>query len=190
MGELKRLFLVRHCESRYIASGEASVDSPLSDDGLADAERLSERLASEKCDVALTSLMVRARQTAAAIVPSGIPVFANPALNEYPLDDEGKGIESTSSGLSRSMGFLYRYSPYFESVMVVAHNSILTTMLCATLNAPWPRGHGPAFETPGTVRVLEFDWERGDTVWNEVAAFEPSGNSLRPWFEVVANAPR
>jgi broad specificity phosphatase PhoE len=185
---LRHLYLVRHCETRFIAHGEASVDSPLSDQGLLDAQLLRQQLVQLPFDLTLTSVFQRARQTAAAITPDGAPIHASPALNEYPLDDCGKGMESSASGLARIATCLYAYSPHYTAIAVVAHNSILTTLLTSLLNAPWSNHEVAAFEIPGTCRVLRFDWKAGDTVWRELDAFTPDGTSLPSWPTLLADA--
>jgi broad specificity phosphatase PhoE len=187
---MRQLYLIRHCESRFIAHGEASLDSPLSEAGVRQAEQLRVRLTGLPLELTLTSLLRRARETAEAIAPEGVPIYASPALNEYPLDDAGSGMESAASGLARSARFLHSFSPYHRAIAVVTHNSILTTLLTSILNLPWPNVDVGAFETPGTCRVLRFDWDLGDTVWRELEAFEPSGTRLRRWQEVIGDEPQ
>ncbi len=59
-----RLFLVRHTEA---VSGEPDALRPLSDAGRTAARALGERLAAEQPSAVLTSPLLRARETAAAI---------------------------------------------------------------------------------------------------------------------------
>jgi phosphohistidine phosphatase len=59
-----RLFVVRHAEA---APGEPDELRPLTDAGRAVARALGERLAGEQVDAVLSSPLLRARETAAAI---------------------------------------------------------------------------------------------------------------------------
>jgi 2,3-bisphosphoglycerate-dependent phosphoglycerate mutase len=64
MGEL---LLIRHAETDFNRQlrFQGHVDAPLNANGLAQAERLAERLADEPIDLLVTSDLLRARQTAA-----------------------------------------------------------------------------------------------------------------------------
>jgi broad specificity phosphatase PhoE len=184
---LRHLYLVRHCETRSVAHCASSLDPPLSEDGLRDAQLLGERLAGLPLELTLTSVLRRARDTAAAITPEGTPIYSSPALNEYPLDDDGKGMETAASGLARIASFLFAYSPHHEAIAVVAHNSILTTLLTSVLNAPWPDANVGAFEAFGTCRLLRFDWKAGDVIWRELDAFTPDGAAVSRWPTLTAD---
>lgn len=64
-----RLYLVRHAESTWNAEGrvQGQADPPLSERGLAQAERLAERFRGEPIDALYSSPLERARQTAERI---------------------------------------------------------------------------------------------------------------------------
>ncbi len=64
-----RLYLVRHAESTWNAEGrvQGHADPPLSERGLAQAERLAERFRGEPIDALYSSPLERARQTAERI---------------------------------------------------------------------------------------------------------------------------
>jgi broad specificity phosphatase PhoE len=173
--EMKRLYLIRHGESRELAGEEPPAprnDSPLSLHGQAQAERLAVFIRPQPLDLILTSLFQRAQQTAAGLNEGrGVPVLASMALNEYFLRDNGQGGETTEQGLARSMSFLYQFSPYHEHIAVVSHNAILATLLRSLLNLPFDEARD--FGLPGTCRVLRYDWSLGDQNWRQVDQFIP-----------------
>ena len=74
-----RLFLVRHAHS---APGEPDSLRPLSAEGREQARVLAERLAPAAPDAVLTSPLLRARETAAAIArAAGVDAFSDERLN-------------------------------------------------------------------------------------------------------------
>jgi broad specificity phosphatase PhoE len=173
---MKQLYLIRHCETKELAGEEASYprnDSLLSARGLTQAQSLADFLRGSPIDLILSSLFQRSQQTAAFLKGErAIPVFSSMALNEYFLRDDFRGVESTDEGLVRSVGFLNQFRPYFDYIVVVGHNSILSTMLMSLLNMPYDLGKG-AFERVGTCRILRYDWTQGDDNWKEVDVFIP-----------------
>lgn len=62
------IVLVRHGEPEWVRDGVNIVDPPLTERGLAQAERLAQVLSKETFDEVLVSPLVRARQTAAPIL--------------------------------------------------------------------------------------------------------------------------
>ena len=176
LASVKQLYLIRHCETRELAGEEAAHprnDSPLTAAGLRQAERLADYLRAEPIDLILTSLFERSQKTAAALNRGrGAPVFQSMTLNEYFLRDDYGGVETTEQGAARALTFLYQFSPYFEHVAVVAHNSILSTVLAAVLNLPFDEGK-EAFGRAGTCRLLRYDHARGDQNWRQVDCFIP-----------------
>jgi broad specificity phosphatase PhoE len=173
---MKQLYLVRHCETLELAGEEPAMprgDSPLSPKGVAQARAVAERLAAWPLDLVLTSLYLRAVQTA-RIVAEGrqAPVHASLALNEFLLRDDHEGVETVEQGLVRSLGFLNQFRPYHEHVMVVGHNSILSVLRMSLLNAPYDANH-QYFADPGRCCILRYAWERGDQNWREIESFAP-----------------
>lgn len=173
---MKQLYLIRHCETKEIAGEEtahARNDSPLSRAGQEQAERLRLYLSDKPVDLFLTSLFLRSQQTA-AILNDGrkIPVFSAMALNEYFLRDDFQGVETIDQGLARSVGFLNQFRPFYESIAIVGHNSILKTILMSLLNMPFELGQ-ETFDLPGTCRTLRYDWHKGDQNWRETDLFIP-----------------
>ncbi len=173
---MKQLYLVRHCETKELA-GEEIVhprsDSPLSAEGLRQAERLSAYLRPMPINLFLTSIFERSQQTAAVLNRErNVPVFSSILLNEYFLRDDFQGVETTEQGLVRSIGFLNQFRPYFDYITVVGHNSILSTILMSLLNMPFDKGK-EAFSLAGTCRIIRYDWTQDDQNWKEIDLFVP-----------------
>jgi broad specificity phosphatase PhoE len=179
-GEMKLLYLIRHCDTREPDAENAPVarhDLPLSTVGRRQADQLATYLREVPLDLILTSLYQRAQETAATINQErGLPVFASMALNEYFLSDDGRGVESSEQGLARSLGFLLQFSPYYEHIAVVAHNSILSTLRMSVLNLPFSESR-EAFPVPGTCYILRYDASQGDQNWRGIATFVPGTSS-------------
>ncbi len=174
--EMKYLYLIRHCETRELAGEEPPHprnDSPLSQHGLHQAERLATFLRAHPIDLILTSLFQRAQATATLINHGrGVPIFASMALNEYFLRDTGRGVEGAEQGLVRSIGYLHQFSPYYAHIAVISHSSILATLLMSILNLPFSEGKN-AFQRPGTCYILRYDYAQGDENWRQIDSFTP-----------------
>ena len=174
---MKRLLLVRHCESQALA-GEVPAhvrdDSRLSGRGLRQAEQVAARWSDQPLDLVLASPFLRAQQTAQVLAQShNAPVFSSTALAEYLLRDDEAGVERVEHGVARALGFILPFHPFYECAAVVAHNGILTTLLAALLNAPFEEVRD-VFQEPGASRLLRYDWERhGDQNWRIVESFTP-----------------
>ncbi len=109
-----RLYLIRHAESVWNAQDrvQGHGDSPLTDAGLAQAQRLGHRMAS--CDIGelYSSPLARALQTAQAVSrAAGVKVVTRPALREIFLGAwEGKTPAEVNAGFQN--GFeLWRSRP-------------------------------------------------------------------------------
>ncbi len=78
-----RVTLVRHGTTGWNDTGryQGWSDTPLSEGGRAEAERLRGRLAGERWDRVMSSDLLRARETAEIAVP-GVPVETDPRLRE------------------------------------------------------------------------------------------------------------
>lgn len=102
-----KFYVVRHCSTRYseekIYCG--NTDAPLSEAGLKEAERLTETAKGYHIDLVLASPLMRARDTARAIVGNrDIPILYDERLKERNFGDfEGKSVE-------RPEGKVFRYS--------------------------------------------------------------------------------
>lgn len=173
---MKQLYLIRHGESKEI-SGETEPhprnDAALSAAGIGQAEQLAAFFAGKPVDLILTSLFRRAEETAGILKRArNAPVVSAMALNEYFMRDDYSGAETTEHGAARSMSFLYQFSPYFENIALVAHNSILATMYRELLNLPFDCCR-ESFESPGTCRALRYDYTQGDQNWRETESFIP-----------------
>ena len=173
---MKQLYLVRHCETKELAGEEAAHsrnDSTLSANGLRQAGCLADYLRPCRIDLFLTSVFERSQQTAEILNKErNVPVFSSMALNEYFLRDDFAGVETTEQGLVRSIGFLNQFRPFFDSIAVVGHNSILSTILMSLLNKPFSTGK-EAFNRVGTCRALRYDSAQGDEHWREIDCFVP-----------------
>lgn len=174
---LERLILLRHSETRALAGMEPNTprnDSALSPRGIAQAEQAAAHLAAAPIDLILCSLFQRTQATAAILNQTrGVPVFASMALNEYFLRDDGSGVENVEQGLARSLGFVQQFSPYYRTIAVVGHASILATLLMGVGNLPYPEWKN-AFDIPSTCITLRFDPDLGDTQWRIVDRWVPS----------------
>lgn len=77
------IVLIRHGEPEWIRDGLNVVNPPLTQRGRQQAERLAERLASERFDEVLVSPLVRARETAAPLLEAlGRSEIVDPWLEE------------------------------------------------------------------------------------------------------------
>jgi broad specificity phosphatase PhoE len=174
---LRHLILLRHPETRALAGLEPNTprnDSALSPRGIAQAEQAAAHLAATTIDLILCSLFQRTQATAAILNQTrGVPVYASMALNEFFLRDDGSGVENIEQGLARSLGFVQQFSPYYGTIAVVGHSSILATLLMGIGNLPYTDWHG-AFALPGTCITLRFDPDLGDTQWRVVDRWVPS----------------
>src|SRR5688500_8024754 len=108
------LYLIRHCESRVIAGLEPDLprnDSVLSEQGHLQAQRLSVQLQPYPITLFLTSLALRAQQTAVHLNQERkVLLFSAMALNGYFLRDNGEGVETVSQALARSCGLIAQFN--------------------------------------------------------------------------------
>ena len=117
-----KIYVVRHCSTRYseekIYCG--NTDAPLSEAGRIEAERLAEAMKDRHIDLVLASPLMRARDTASAIVgDKNIPVLYDDRLKERNFGDfEGTSVEGTEGKKCR-YSFAIKY-PSGESNLQVA----------------------------------------------------------------------
>ena len=117
-----KIYVVRHCSTRYseekIYCG--NTDAPLSEAGLTEAKRLAETMRGYHFDLVLASPLLRARDTAKALVGDrDIPVFYDDRLKERNFGDfEGTSVEGTE-GKECRYSFAIKY-PNGESNLQVA----------------------------------------------------------------------
>jgi broad specificity phosphatase PhoE len=168
------LYLIRHCQVSLVPEAtHPRHDVSLSRRGTEQAEALAKFLSGKPIDLILTSLFKRAQETADAIrADRVVPVFSSIALNEYQLRDDHSGVETTDQAMVRSLGYLYQFAPYYDSIAVVAHNAILSTIRMRLMNLPFESA-ADAFAADGACRILRYDWQRGDQNWGEEEFFAP-----------------
>lgn len=120
-----RLFVARHGQTTWNAQDRVlgRTDLPLTEEGLRQAAVLAQKAAALQLDMIITSPMLRARQTAAAVgETTGLPVQVDQRLIEQ---DYGifEGVSRFDEGfLANKRQFAVRY-PGGESMMDVAYRT-------------------------------------------------------------------
>ena len=118
-----KIYVVRHCSTRYseekIYCG--NTDAPLSEAGQQEAKRLAEAVKGYHIDLVLTSPLIRARDTASAIVgDKNIPILYDDRLKERDFGDfEGTGVERTEGKICR-YSFAIKYPSGESNLQVTA----------------------------------------------------------------------
>ena len=118
-----KIYVVRHCSTEYsekkIYCG--NTDAPLSEIGLKEAKRLAEDAKDLQIDLVIASPLVRARDTARAIVGArNIPILYDDRLKERNFGDfEGKGVER-SEGKECRYSFAVKYPNGESNLQVTA----------------------------------------------------------------------
>ncbi|HEX3061855.1 MAG TPA: histidine phosphatase family protein [Usitatibacter sp.] len=82
---MTRLIVVRHGQTRWNVAAiiQGQGDSELTEEGIAQAEAIAERLARERCDALISSDLGRAHETAKRIAArNGHPIVLDPRLRE------------------------------------------------------------------------------------------------------------
>ncbi len=163
-----RLLLCRHGQTGFNASlrFQGQMDEPLSELGRQQARLLAGRLAEELVDVAYTSDLARAHETATlALAGRGVPLHVDARLREvafgrwegmtfaeikdkYPDDVVARerdrvhyampGGESLAQLADRVRGFLQDVLPRHESqpVLVIAHGGTVNAVISSLLDIP------------------------------------------------------
>ncbi|MBV6712535.1 histidine phosphatase family protein [Paenibacillus chitinolyticus] len=175
---------IRHGSTHWNKEGRAqgSSDIPLDEDGLNDAEKLAERIESEKWDYVYSSHLLRAKQTADRIGGrSGIPVWSDERIREAgggeiegTTEQEriakwGAGWRELDLGIEKPESVITRGSSFLEEVLsrhkgkrilIVSHGSFIRTMLKHLL--PDSEYDGHLTNTSVTTLVLDDrDWTCG-----------------------------
>ncbi|MGW9126390.1 histidine phosphatase family protein [Paenibacillus chitinolyticus] len=168
---------IRHGSTHWNKEGRAqgSSDIPLDEDGLAEAEKLAERIGSEKWDSIYSSHLLRAKQTADRIGGrAGIPVWSDERIREAGGGEiEGTtereriakwgagwreldlGIEKPESVIARGRSFLDEVLSRHQGkrILIVSHGSFIRTMLNHLL--PGSEYDGHLTNTSVTILVLD-----------------------------------
>ncbi|KAF0820764.1 hypothetical protein KIS4809_0291 [Bacillus sp. ZZV12-4809] len=151
---MTKIGLIRHGITPWNKEGRAqgSSDIPLHEEGLAEAERLAERVSGENWDVIYSSNLLRAKQTAEVIQEKigSIPLHLDSRIREVSggmiegtteaerLEKWGKnwremdlGFEAKESVLKRGLGFLQEIAERHpdENVLIVSHGSFIRHLL-------------------------------------------------------------
>ncbi len=98
---MSKLYIVRHGRTTWNDEGrvQGHVETPLSQAGLDDLRRLHARLGNIPFVAAYSSDLRRAVETARAILPGSVPLYADPALREVAYGDwEGKKVHEIQEG--------------------------------------------------------------------------------------------
>ena len=162
---MSKLFLVRHGNTKLNSAGRywGQTDVELSADGTRQAERLRDRLATQKIDIVYTSNLQRASVTAEIIATNHqVDIVTCPELREinfgkiegltfkevsqlYPevteewfkwsLTLEYPGGESVAELINRVSKFLERLGKHTpeEKILIVAHSAPLRLLICHLL---------------------------------------------------------
>jgi alpha-ribazole phosphatase len=162
---MSRLLLIRHGETEYNSSERywGSTDVLLGPAGLSQAEKLRERLASERIDVIYSSPLKRAQLTAHTIAERHqVRIVPCPEIKEIDFgrieglnfkevhdrfpevhrlwiekspDMAYPGGESLMQLEDRVKDFVRRLKPHGqdETILVVAHSGVLRTLVCQLL---------------------------------------------------------
>lgn len=140
---MSRLFLIRHGETVGNASRTVQFpDNPLSSRGLAQAERLAQRLAPQGLAHIVSSDLARARSTAEALRrASGAPLTFEPLLQERNFGDL-RGTPYAELGLDM---FALDYAPPDGETWEVFH---------ARVDQAWARVQALAAVTGGRLAVV------------------------------------
>ncbi len=173
---MRQIILIRHAETVLVnmkpEEAKITLDPLLSVRGEKQAEELKDFVKKFSTETIFTSLYKRSRQTAQIINNENVPVVSSNAFNEYYVDPNGKGIETTSDGASRSMSKIYSALNLYEDITIVAHSSINQTILQNLLNLKFDEAR-TYFNKFGETQVLRYDWKQGDTNWRILETFIP-----------------
>jgi len=150
---MTRIGIIRHGSTPWNYEGRAqgNSDIPLNKEGLADANKLAERLVKENWDIIYSSNLLRAKQTAEIIADkTGLPLHLEPRLREvaggliegtteaervqkwgskwWELD---LGIEKDESVIARGLSMMEDLNVYHpnKNILIVSHGAFIKQML-------------------------------------------------------------
>ena len=168
---MKKIILTRHTEKDK--KHQDTLDNPLTERGIKQAKSIAKFLDSHPYEIVFTSLMRRANKTAEVINDGKkIKIIKSVAFNEYYIRNDGENVETTDMGVSRSLGKLYSVADIYDSILVVAHNSINKTILQRLLNIGYDESQ-EFFKNYGDTVVLRYDWDKGDDRWLNEDKYTP-----------------
>ena len=153
-----KIYVARHGETEWNARNKicGRTDLPLTARGLEQARELAEKMADKKLDLIISSPMIRARQTAAAVSEvTGVQVLIDVRLIEQDFGDFEGMDRGTPEYLENKRRFAYRY-PNGESQMQVAHR---VYGFLAELKARYPEGNILLTCHGGVCRVIRTYFE-------------------------------
>lgn len=166
---MNKIILVRHTEK------EEGFDPNITEKGKLQAEEISNFLIEKNHEFehVFTSVYNRSIKTAKFInqqfnKPSSISMN----FNEYYVRPDGKDIEMPDTAMSRAMTKIYSFSDIFQSVMIVAHNSLNCDILQTILNLDYDESR-VFFKKYGETVVLRYSHELGDKNWRIIDHFIP-----------------
>nr|BAL57276.1 phosphoglycerate mutase [uncultured Bacteroidetes bacterium] len=162
----QQYFFLRHGEVEGDVLMGQRYDAPLSREGLAQAAAWADRLKEIPFQVVITSPALRARQTAEALAPPGVPILSLPHFEEVSwgaweglprsqalplLEDqfrrwaEGQTTwtppqgESLEMVLKRAQEGLHIVQTLYSmgSVLIVTHGRLLQVLLCRLMGYPF-----------------------------------------------------
>ena len=153
---MKKLILTRHTEKDLQDLNK--IDTPLTEHGVEQAKSIAKFLEDHPYEIVFTSLMKRANKTAEIINgDKKIKIIKSIVFNEYYIRDDGENVETTSMGVSRTLTKIYSVADIYDSILVVAHNSINKTILQRLLNIGYDESQ-EFFKNYGDTVVLRYDW--------------------------------
>lgn len=167
---MKKIILVRHTEKIK------GFDSDITSFGEKQTKEIASFLKTKHhiYDYMFTSLYKRSISTG-ELINSNFkkPSCTSGSFNEYYVrPDNGEEVESVSTAMNRALTKLYSVFDMFESVLIVAHNSILSDMVVSILNLEYKEREN-LFKFQGEVVVIRYDYKLGDSNWRIIDKFVP-----------------
>ncbi len=175
---MKTIFLIRHTEKvKDKENPIVSFDGPLTDNGVTQAEEVAEYMVQHKDIQAVFTSILKRSQQAGKIVSDklDVPIFHSASFNEYYVRPDKENVESTTMGIARVMSKIYSISDLYDSIAIIAHSSINSTILHCLLNNDYQEAED-AFNEYGETIVLRYDWEKGDNKWRIIDKFTPKSS--------------
>ena len=166
-----KIALIRHSEK---LSNVPHDDSPITLKGIQQSKEIGKFLTSYSFDAITSSILLRSEQTA-QIIASVInkPIYPTIDFNEYYIREDRTEAETTPMLESRVMQKLYSFYGIYNSIIIVAHSSMLSTLVRNLLNIR----HDDAqkfFNQFGETQIIRYDWQQGDMYWKIIDTFIPN----------------